>query len=50
MVAKSDHIVEIDGDLKNHAIVARPQYDCSIIVLPMMQIHKYVAEKKILWY
>jgi hypothetical protein len=50
MVAKSDHIIEMDGDfvgdLKNYAIVAIPQYDCSIIMLPMMQIHKYVAEKK----
>jgi hypothetical protein len=34
MVAKSVHILEIDGefirDLKNYAIVATPQYDCSI--------------------
>jgi hypothetical protein len=41
--------VEIDGDLtgdlKNYAIVARPQYDCNIIMLPMMHIHKYAAEK-----
>jgi hypothetical protein len=50
MVAKFDHIIEIDGefarDLKNYAIVATPRYNCSIIMLPMMQIHKDVAEKK----
>jgi hypothetical protein len=49
MVAKSDHIIEMDGDfvgdLKSYAIVAIPQHDCSIIMLPMMQIHKYVAKK-----
>jgi hypothetical protein len=51
MVAKSVHILEIDGefvgDLKNYTIVATPQYDCSIIILPMMQIQK-VCSRKIL--
>jgi hypothetical protein len=49
MVAKSIQIVEIDGefvgDLKNYAIVVTPQYNCSIIMLPVIQIQKYVAEK-----
>jgi hypothetical protein len=41
--------MEIDGDLtrdlKNYAIVATSQYDCTIIMLQVMQIHKFVAEK-----
>jgi hypothetical protein len=54
MVAKSNHIVEIAGDLrwqlKYYAIVATSEYDRSIKMLPVMQIHKYVVEIKFLWF